>query len=181
MRWLDGYLREVPVPVRVRSPHPASEVVEAVGAAVAREHLASVPGGARAVYRLRGTVTGPTVSLRVSYSGPHMGEWPFYSVTGEVHDAGTGSEFRGRMILPGAASRTWLLVFAAVPIIGVLLLVAGFPWVLPVSLLGFVLLPFGPEIRRRNACRVARDVEAILASIIDLQVPAESSPAGIRA
>jgi hypothetical protein len=100
-----------------------------------------------------------------------VGKWPFYQVTGEVHDAGTGSEFRGAMLVPGAASGTWVLVFAAVAVIGVLSLVGGFPWLLPLWVLVLVLMLFAPEIRRRTLRRRARDVAAILAAIADGHAP----------
>jgi hypothetical protein len=49
----------------------------------------------------------------------------------------------------------------------VLLLVGGYPRLLPLWALVIVLLLFAPEIRRRKLRRVARDVAAILASIAD--------------
>ena len=167
MGLLARFREEDPVPVTVRSPRPATEVVEALAAALAVEHLAAAPGGQPILYRLQGAAEGRSVSLRVSASATHTGAWPFYALAGEVHDAGTGSEFRGGLVVPGAASGTWALVLAASAVIGVLLLVGGYPWLLPLWALGFVLLLFAPEIRRRKLRRVARDVAAILASIAD--------------
>jgi hypothetical protein len=172
MRILDRYRKVDPLPVTVTWPSSAAQVLAAIGAAIAVEYLAPVAGDAWTVYRLQGSVTGRMVSLRVSLSGTHLGAWPYYTLTGDVRDVGQGSEFRGGMIVPGAASGTWILVLAASVVIGVLLVVAGMPEVLPVWAFGFVTLLFAPEIRSRVLRRRARDVAAILASITSVGAPA---------
>lgn len=161
---MDRYSRADPEPVTVRWPRPASDTLRALGAVLAGEHLAIVPGE-RAVYRLEGTVDTRRVALRVSMSGTHLGNWPSHTVTGEVRDVGNGSELRGELVLPGAASGTWVWVLAASAAIGVLLPVAGFAEALPLWALGFFPLLFAPEIRGRSQRRRARDIESILASI----------------
>lgn len=162
---VDRYAMADPEPIVVSWRCPAADALRAIGSAVAIEHLATVSGGERLVYRLAGTVDGRRLALNVSTSGTHMASSPAYSVTGEVRDTGAGSELRGDLSVPGAASRTWILVLIASAVIGVLLLAGGLAEVLPLWALGFVLMLFAPEIRSRTLRRRARDIESILATV----------------
>jgi hypothetical protein len=165
MGLLARYRIETPVPVTVRWALPASSVAASLARAVAREHLATAEGGARNVYRLTGTVSGREVALRVGISATHRGSQTSLAVTGTIHDVGAGAELRARLVVPGAASGTWILVMAAGAVIVVLSVVAGQPWAVVMGLLVLVGLVFSPEIRQRRLRRLARDLAAILAAV----------------
>ena len=161
------FAHEVDVEFVVRWPRPAADVARALASGLCRDgDLRRTTFGTGRAYRLTGSVTDRRLELRVKPAIFPWFDWPYMVATGKIRDIPSGSELRGSVEIPGARSRTWLAVLAALVIMLALLPMADLgPAAYILVAIPLALGVAAPALRPQNLRAYATDLETTLAAL----------------